>query len=703
MNKCNPSDTTKSRLVYKEAPQRKPESLRKVRNISYQTEYTIAVSELLTDIEAPASVIKAANEKLRSELDAEFVYNKIKQIVAYHSGRKSRTKEIIYDFKAITEAIGQIGEKCEHKPVISYRNIDTIELSGQYISDAMKDDVDKLLQPYTVSILEGGTGMGKTTFIAYDVLKRIKDSGKKAILLSNRVCLNKASKREICKALGVEYQMDMFSEEGINSDFQVIASCVYVVSYQQAAAMFFKDLVENDYSKKYDPVNKFGIMEKLPNHCDLLIMDEAHWFVSDSNFSAINAFLFDALLKKYPDAAKLFISATMSEDLMDEIDDYVERIEETPLKKIERHNFINTYGFENPYAVSKALHYKISRNEEQTVHKLVEIESFSDLIPQIVRTAGPKEKYILFMDSKEEAKKLRDEINKQLVSDTGIPAAVFVSADSKTSKDVDHGIMQELIEENRFSCPVLLCSSVIDSGLSIKDRNIKHIALPPYAPDTFIQAFGRDRMRDVKKTIYLRRITPKDVGKYIGRAQKVLELAETFKQKDWWKVNTQFADEFYKSFLILPDGNLKMNRFAVKYSKKSLQLFTEVKEKLEEDRYYYLRLQAQWLNRTQSSVQAIIDKNEEQFVSFMERYRTGYEDGMPKSVFDEFKKEFKTNCLKWLMPVAEARNDRIWHTDVISRTLEFNGLTQYTIEEKRKGAGGKDGMFYYIVKQENER
>ena len=66
------------------------------------------------------------------------------------------------------------------------------------------------------------------------------------------------------------------------------------------------------------------------------------------------------------------------------------------------------------------------------------------------------------------------------------------------------------------------------------------------------------------------------------------------------------------------------------------------------------------------------------------------------------KKELKNNCLKYLMPVADVRNDRTWHTDVISRTLEFNGLTQYTIEEKRRGAGGKDGMFYYIVKQEND-
>ena len=691
----------KFRRVNDEKSHQNTDALIEPQNNSVQTEYALAVSELLAEISAPKEVTMAATAKLRRQPSAKFVYHRIKKIVADNTGETYRTRDVIYNYKKIAEDISQIGEEIENKPARWYRNIEEINLNGKYISDIMKDETEKILQPWQVTVLEASTGMGKTTFICEHVLKKIKESGKKAMLLSNRVCLNKSMKREICKALDVEYLIDRFSEEGINNDLRVIASCVYVVSYQQAAAMFFNGLVEDNYRNKYDPVNNFGFLQKLPNHVDMLVMDEAHWFVSDSNFSPINAFLFDTLMKKYPKAAKCFISATVPDDLLKEVNDYTGSIGEQSIKKIESINFRNIYGFDNPYAVSKALHYKISRDEEQKVHKLVEIENFSDLIPQIVDTAGPKSKWIMFMDSKAEAQKLRDEINKKLASDTDMPTAVFVSAESKASKGVDHDILQELIETNSFSCPVLLCSSVIDSGLSIKDDNVKHIALPPFAPDTFIQAYGRDRHRSVKKTVYLRRINQKDVGKYIGRAKRVLELQEAFAEKDWWKVNTQFADELGKSFMIMPDGSLKLNRFAVAYSRQSLEFFTKVREKLEEDRYCYLRLNAQWLNQPESSVWSIIDKNEEQFISFLEHYRTSYEDGMPKKVFDVFKKEFKENCLKWLMPVTEVRNDRPWHTDVISRTLEFNGLTQYTIEEKRKGAGGKDGMFYYIVKQEN--
>ena len=67
--------------------------------------------------------------------------------------------------------------------------------------------------------------------------------------------------------------------------------------------------------------------------------------------------------------------------------------------------------------------------------------------------------------------------------------AAYLDADSKESEE-----WEKLCREERFDEQVMLCTTVLDCGVNIHDKKLRHIVLAADNQTTFIQCIGRKRL-----------------------------------------------------------------------------------------------------------------------------------------------------------------------------------------------------------------
>lgn len=130
-----------------------------------------------------------------------------------------------------------------------------------------------------------------------------------------------------------------------------------------------------------------------------------------------------------------------------------------------------------------------------------------------------KTKWLIFVNSRDEGiqlvrklnsefKKYCDEKVKELKNATGNSAtsievevkkpyqdfAVFIDRHSRHKDDVSGEIWHKLINTGVFPCKILVATSVLDNGFSIKDDNVKNIVICTDDKVEFIQELGRRRI-----------------------------------------------------------------------------------------------------------------------------------------------------------------------------------------------------------------
>lgn len=115
--------------------------------------------------------------------------------------------------------------------------------------------------------------------------------------------------------------------------------------------------------------------------------------------------------------------------------------------------------------------------------------------------------------------------------------AVFISADSKGSD-----VWNQLLDEERLPCRVLITTSVLDCGVNISDDGLRHIVIPFEEHTLFMQALGRVRFRGSPKfTLYVKAISQKRLEGLANRNCELLSLAAEIKRS---KCYNSYVDRF---------------------------------------------------------------------------------------------------------------------------------------------------------------
>ena len=284
---------------------------------------------------------------------------------------------------------------------------------------------------------------------------------------------------------------------------------------------------------------------------DYVVCDEAHFFVADALFNPNTGNLLDKLVENYWSSTRIYMSATF-----DEVLEPILRAE-----VISCHDFVTNHVLGNVLCSSDyeydfandSFAYSFSRDfSSYKPHFFDDLDEIEDAI---VSDYLGKTKWLIFVNSRDEGiqlvrklnsefKKYCDEKIKELKNTAGNSAtsieievkrpyrdfAVFLDRYSRHKDDVSGEIWRKLINNGILPCKVLIATSVLDNGFSIKDDLVKNVVICTDDRVEFLQELGRRRILSEQDSVelYIRKVTPMSLSirkRYLERQLEFYEIA----------------------------------------------------------------------------------------------------------------------------------------------------------------------------------
>ena len=277
---------------------------------------------------------------------------------------------------------------------------------------------------------------------------------------------------------------------------------VYVTSYQALQ----KKIQKNEVISQYD----------------YIISDECHYFTTDARFNDYTDIAYNFVMGQQVSTV-LLISATAKSFFQNLINS----------GKVESRNY---YKLDKDYSYVKKLYYykkdelrgiidDILGNEQES--KIIVFCNSGDRIIEMNKIYGDRACYYCSKNTKSEKLKR------------------LCGWKEKKAPSCIKRYSENLIT---FDKRILFTTSVLDNGVDLKDRNIKHIITELVDIDTMIQSLGRKRSLDVTDhcTFYIRLYQKKGLQGFINGVKKQLDPVNLFKNN--------YA-EFYEEY-----GNGKKRR-----------------------------------------------------------------------------------------------------------------------------------------------
>lgn len=165
-----------------------------------------------------------------------------------------------------------------------------------------------------------------------------------------------------------------------------------------------------------------------------------------------------------------------------------------------------------------------------------------ETIQSLIKEADPSEKWLIFVSSKDDGKKLEDDLG---------PLADYIDADTKSKAPQK---VHSIVRMERFSARVLICTSVLDSGFNIKDPDVKHIVIDTLSSVQARQMLGRKRI-DKGETIslHIRQRSIEDILWIYSNAKNMLSELQNYESNPAYYLNNKWgtlSENFQKAFSI---------------------------------------------------------------------------------------------------------------------------------------------------------
>ena len=361
------------------------------------------------------------------------------------------------------------------------------------------DGIDAVLDNFNATTIQAPTGFGKTYFILHEVLPKVVQSGGKMLLVSNRVAVSYQQKLQVMKIVDPS-EIGCLTPEGVlkKTDFGPVK-----IMTLQALDLFLSTAQGREYAKEVS----------------VFVVDEVHYFVADVSFNPSAARLLKVIPKFFIEATRIYMTATLEDALrpVAEAEASAERpmVERTGARfsplMLGQSPVVNVYQFTSDrYSQLSVRYYKKD----------------DDLYREIKESG--EDKWLIFVPSKEDGATLQETIGDD---------AVFISADSK-----GNDAWNQLLDEERLPCRVLITTSVLDCGVNIHDENLKHVVIPFEDRTMFMQALGRVRFkRSPQFTLYVKAISQKRLNGLLYRNRELLSCAAEIQQHRYYN---SYVDRF---------------------------------------------------------------------------------------------------------------------------------------------------------------
>lgn len=330
---------------------------------------------------------------------------------------------------------------------------------------------------------------------------------------------------------------------------------------------------------------------------DYIVYDECHYFYSDSNFNTYTHLSYDFFRNKFCAKIQIFMSATI-DNMSNYINDFYSDI---------------LYGQNNkPVFHMNHITYELTDD-----YDYIDVNYFSDIssLISIIGNSGDKnKKWLIFTDSIKHGKILKKEIqqNSDNINEDDI---IFIDAKYRNDESTFETV-SEIAKTNQMNKRIIISTSVMDNGISIKDIELRNLVILCDTKEQFIQMIGRKRNNgnNQRVNLYLHK---RDSSHFKQRFQYFNRIREFYNEHknalDRIPLNDQYVlfynqqilksifrhENFYyyaKAVLYPYNGIIHRNIFSINRCENLCLFYGEMEKKIELDGDAFLDEQLSWLN-----------------------------------------------------------------------------------------------------------
>ncbi len=393
------------------------------------------------------------------------------------------------------------------KPYSDYipERVITKECNDDYVGSALRDEAEKWTHDIPV-IIDAGTGRGKNRF-TYDVLLPIAQRRQgNVLMLCNRVALATQIKLGVMEAIDSP-KKNYFRPEGLRneSDF----GFVRVITYHRLPG-FLKDSTNQEWIRNVLYV----------------VADEAHMLTSDALYNPDCDAYFRGIIENLYHAVRIYMTATSENVLVPIAVREREKMERGPARPF----------YMEPWHIKR---YYFPRSFDH-----LDIQFF-DTLNEIKEMIGPPKeehvedfvRWLIFVDNKEKGRAFAEKLGAQ---------AIYLDSESKGTEQWDR-----LLAEERFDAQCLICTSLLDCGVNLKDERLCSIAICSDDLTGIRQMVGRKRIMNKKErvNVYIQNLSPVTIGRRSDDYEKAMGLflrLEDAKQRRDLSEETKLMRELWR-------------------------------------------------------------------------------------------------------------------------------------------------------------
>jgi hypothetical protein len=398
-----------------------------------------------------------------------------------------------------------------------------------WISKILTQDTVRKIQPYSSTFICSQTGTGKTTFIFECCLPVALKKHKKILYLCNRSALvtqikdiaikDDLNKYEKLERRTVGQIPNYYTKEGIN-DLTNFGG-IEIYTYHR----FLSECNDMDF-KKYA----------------FVIMDEAHFYISDATFYVFTEKILDLLLEKTYNIPKIYLSATPDESfdsIWKKEKDFTRNKHYGCYPKMDVYVMDEDYSYLNPYFFDD-----------------------TNWLIEKIKNSSKADNWLIFIRDKKTGKHIKRKLEEKN------DKIIFITADTSN----DDEIYSELLVSQQMPKPIIISTKVLDVGISINTSNLHMVIFDDNIVE-IKQMVGRKRIRDNEKLdIYFFVPYLNELRKRCGNIKRQIEIENKIIKNALY---TKYIDDISHP-VYLEEGKVKYNHFSEK--------------KLRTDMFNYIRL-----------------------------------------------------------------------------------------------------------------
>lgn len=420
------------------------------------------------------------------------------------------------------------------------------------------------------------------------------------------------------------------------------------------------------------------------NMCSRIILDECHYFTSDSRFNE-NTFKEFEYLFNHTGATKIYFSAT-PETFISALQKYFE----VNSNKLKEYN--TEIAIINPF--ENIINNLIEINSSKYSIEFINYNDREVFLDNQIKNSNQRDKLLYFtsdklfgfaMCNRANGSSYHKEFSK---GGSIIYSLASKDSDKKFEKYIDCIQRQNIKQNNIFNTDVLVATKVLENGINLKDDNLKRIVTDYVEWDSVIQMIGRVRVkkRETAEPIKVYIIVP-SIKMLKSRINKKKKLLEDDSKNLFEKEQAIFDIKSYEALKVMNSNGTRDLSSYIEKIKEFLFLKDSNfdTEKLEQSEY---KLYQEIKKRNEEKEELQLFKENQDIVNFMDRLEFYYSEYGNKDLdFQEFRELAK------LIKIPNNSKSRII-TSVKKINLVINDFG-YTIEQRRFG---KKGINLYTFK-----